>query len=72
MSIHNARPDVFSNSNNPKQKVKEAWKEHSEAPEIDETESVDLPRKDTEAEGTEPDQNGKLEVDNIDVQCSNS
>ena len=42
------RPDCFSNSNIPKQEFKEARKAHSEGTEIDDTESVDVPREETE------------------------
>ena len=55
----------FSNSNIPKQECKEARKEHSEGTEIDDTESVDMPREETERASNAPDQDGKLEVDNI-------
>ena len=55
----------FSNSNIPEQECKEARTEHSKGTEINDTESMDMPREEKESASKEPDQDGKLEVDNI-------
>ena len=55
----------FSNSNIPEQECKEARTRHSAGTEIDGIASGDMPREETESASNEPDQDGKLEVDNI-------
>ena len=55
----------FSNSNISKQEGKEARKEHSEGTDIDDTEIVDMSKEETERTSNAPDQDRKLEVENI-------